>query len=275
MPVCSPRRRRSAFSLIELLVSISLIALLIAILLPALSAARNQGRSTVCLSNLGQLGKAFLMYAGDYNDRCMPLAYWSEETIGSGPVLYWWGTNDPQGVDHTRGFVWPYLASTLGERTVFECPLQPPDSYRPQGAARGITSTYGYNGYYLSPPQTPGWAFQIGHRPWLDLGHVIDSARVFAFADTLIDLGGQQPFNTALLDPPRLYAGGSWSTNANPTTAFRHANGAQAVHVDGHAERYLVQTGWLKSPRFAIGSIETDNAPHYVPDWRGWREPLR
>ncbi|XAM01365.1 prepilin-type N-terminal cleavage/methylation domain-containing protein [Phycisphaeraceae bacterium D3-23] len=58
-------RIRSAFTLIELLVVISIIALLIAILLPALGAAREAGRSSQCLSNLQQWGRAKTTYTID------------------------------------------------------------------------------------------------------------------------------------------------------------------------------------------------------------------
>ena len=62
----TPRARRG-FTLIELLVVVAIIALLIAILLPSLNQARAQARTTVCLSRVAQMCKAFLMYAEDYD----------------------------------------------------------------------------------------------------------------------------------------------------------------------------------------------------------------
>lgn len=264
----------AGFTLIELLVSVAVIAVLVSVMLPALAGARGAARSAVCLSNQRQLAAGWFLYAAAHGDRAMPLA----DEVGESPdVVYWWGaveSGPPVRVEHGRGFLTPYLDSGLHERSVYECPAQPWGTYRPQPAAAPLpgapTSTYGYNGYYLCPPMTPGWNASIGTRPWRRLGEIERPEALFVFGDTLMGHGGAAR-NNALLDPPMLFGGGGWSVNPSPTTCFRHDGAAATARADGSARAVRAERGWLVEPALRIGSAGTTNDPHYVPDWRRWR----
>lgn len=62
-----PVRKSKAFTLVELLVVIAVIAILAALLLPALVRARDQARRISCVSNLRQISTASMLYMADYN----------------------------------------------------------------------------------------------------------------------------------------------------------------------------------------------------------------
>ncbi len=260
--------------------------MLIGVLLPALGRARDSGRVTRCLANQRQLALAWTLYASDYRDRAMPLAYWQTADIaaanaafntpGSTEQIFWWGSHgtDETAPQYHRGFISPYLDAAYAASSVLECPSQPWGTYDPQGPGERLTSTYGYNGYYLSPARTPGWGGAIGFRPWRRVFEIGRPCELFVFADCLLPMA--LPTNCALLDPPRLYAsGGRWSTNYAPTTAFRHGARGETpgasitARADGSVKPINAEPPWIVEG--VVGSVGTENGPHYVPDWRDWR----
>lgn len=95
-PVFGPTRRAAAFTLVELLVVIGIIALLLSILLPSLNKAREAGRATSCANNLRQIGNAFLIYANGHKDRIAMEGDWRyRDTDGDRQArpFGWW--DDP------------------------------------------------------------------------------------------------------------------------------------------------------------------------------------
>ena len=99
-------RMGKAFTLIELLVVIAIIGLLAALLLPAFARAREQGRSTACLSNLHQIGLALQLYVQDNQNR-MPVMY--DRPVSANPAT------NLASVDIV-------LSNHLGTLNVLRCP---------------------------------------------------------------------------------------------------------------------------------------------------------
>ena len=85
-------RQKTAFTLVELLVVISIISLLMGILMPVLTKTRQQGQSAMCLSNLRQMVITAMMYANN-NDDYFPMAYITEKDGSLRKSIAWDFTN--------------------------------------------------------------------------------------------------------------------------------------------------------------------------------------
>ncbi len=97
---------RRGFTLIELLVVIAIIAILAAILFPVFARAREKARQSSCLSNVKQIGLAFLQYNQDY-DETWPLMAWNSTTGWEPAISGWWGGELGPYIKNTRIFICP------------------------------------------------------------------------------------------------------------------------------------------------------------------------
>jgi prepilin-type N-terminal cleavage/methylation domain-containing protein/prepilin-type processing-associated H-X9-DG protein len=91
---------RSGFTLLELMVVVSLIAILAGLLFPAFANARSQAQRTACLGNLHQIGLAHQLYVEDWDER---FPHWWQAGLSPDgqvtPAIYW------------TEFLHPYLRS--------------------------------------------------------------------------------------------------------------------------------------------------------------------
>ena len=133
------RRRRGAsrlgFTLVELLVVLGVIAVLIALLLPVLSRARSEATRVVCLSNLRQVGLAFLAYANANK------GWFPAPAVGLAPYPEDWVHWQP-GRDVTKSQIFDYLGRS---DKVLTCPVGVPERGPTTGIGNRSFPAYPYS----------------------------------------------------------------------------------------------------------------------------------
>lgn len=239
----------AAFTLVELLVVIGIIAVLISTLLPSLSAARQSAISIQCLSNIRQLAMASLMYANDNRGFFPP----GGDDIGPGDsnLHRWHGSRasalpgDPSSHFKFEGYGTPAspespLRPFLQSDGVKACPAFL--SLASEGAETG-SGGYGYNYDFIGSSAAVSTDI-YGYRTPAKVVQVLRPSEKILFADvaSLSYWDGTTThsglYEESFVYPPTSYYawnGALFPWNPSPSMHFRHRDRASIAWADGHA----------------------------------------
>jgi prepilin-type N-terminal cleavage/methylation domain-containing protein/prepilin-type processing-associated H-X9-DG protein len=246
--------RRRAFSLIELLVVIGIIAVLAGFLFPALRRVRDQASATTCASNLGQIGKAMIMYAQENNGKYPFYADWG--TPNPADWIHWQpgAGRDPANLLKTSaiakylGTVNPSLfrcpADNVSNRRKFDGGKVGPVRYEYSYTMNGLFGSNGGNVRMVSVQNPSGKVIVLEEDPLS-----IDDGHFWAYPNDFN--GGNENFLSTVHTRPH-FTKMSEFQGAQPGARKDKDERGNVVFADGHVDyvtRYFTWSEKSMDPR--------------------------
>ncbi len=245
------KARQYAFTLIELLATIAIIAVLLALLMPSLKKARETAHKTVCGSNQRQLAIAMTGYNNDFKG-CYPYAWNYQSTLPTEAA-----SNYVVAINYYLG---QYKISTFRPKVLW-CPANP---WIPPivSAAQGMSPTYGLNGGIIpfTGSGTPGGPVindRLRDREIRSASQVLLMGETPAAATGATDYGASVAFTTSFWTSPTMFrapysgvrplANAMWydlevgQGGSTPVARTNHQQGWNSLMCDGSV-RYTSRT---------------------------------
>ncbi len=251
-----------AFTLVELLVVIAVIAILAALLLPSLARAKSQARSVECMSNLRQLNLACLLYVDEWDD-AFPnnYGYAQIEYLVSVNKYVNWVNNimswelETDNIDAAllrKGGLGTY---TAGVPALYRCPNDNAVSdLQRQAGWKARTRSISMNAQVGNAGQFSAGGTNInnpGYVQFFRMSDIPDPSKIFIFTEEHPDSINDGYFLNHL---------DSFQWNDLP--ASYHGGGAQISFADGHVEKHV----WLHSSTKPAARPDAAQLPFLPPD---------